>query len=103
MIIKRAIYGAIYLVALFYYIIVSAIAVARLCFTGKINPQVIVIDTILKKEISQTVLANSITLTPGTLTIDIDHSNQKLTVSAVTPRPQSMIIPFEKYIKGMFE
>lgn len=103
MILKRPVYAVIYMAVLWYYIIASAIAVARLCVTGKINPQVIIINTILKKEISQTILANSITLTPGTLTIDIDHANQKLIVSAVTPRPQSMIIPFEKYIKGMLE
>lgn len=81
----------------------SAVNVIYLCMRGTIKPEVKVIDTVLKKEISQAFLANSITLTPGTLTIDVDHKAQKLTVSVLTPRDQSAIIPFEKYIKGVFE
>jgi len=49
------------------------------------------------------VLANSITLTPGTLTIDVLHEEQKLIVAVLTPRSREEIIPFESLIGGVFE
>ncbi|MBN1786331.1 MAG: Na+/H+ antiporter subunit E [Candidatus Methanofastidiosa archaeon] len=101
--ISRPFYAVAYVIVLIYYISMSAVNVIYLCMRGTIKPEVKVIDTVLKKEISQAFLANSITLTPGTLTIDVDHKAQKLTVSVLTPRDQSAIIPFEKYIKGVFE
>lgn len=103
MIIKRVAYAVCYIVVLIYNIILSAISVAVLCISGKIDPTIMEIDTVLKKEVSQTLLANSITLTPGTLTIDIDHPNQKLKVAVITKRTPQRVIPFEKYIKGMLE
>ncbi len=39
-------------------------------FTGKINPGVVDIETSLEDDLSIIILANSITLTPGTVTID---------------------------------
>ncbi|HOP08879.1 MAG TPA: Na+/H+ antiporter subunit E [Candidatus Methanofastidiosa archaeon] len=102
-IISRPFYAVAYIFVLLYYIAMSAINVVYLTLRGTIKPEVKVIDTVLTKEISQAFLANSITLTPGTLTIDVDHKAQKLTVSVLTPRDQSAIIPFEKYIKGVFE
>jgi len=101
--ISRPFYAVAYVIVLIYYIILSAINVCYLSLNGNIKPEVKVIDTVLKKEVSQTFLANSITLTPGTLTIDVDNKARKLTVSVLTPRDQSAIIPFEKYIRGMFE
>lgn len=101
--ISRPFYAIAYVFVLLYFIAMSAMNVVYLSLKGTIKPEVKVIDTVLKKEISQTFLANSITLTPGTLTIDVDNKAKKLTVSILTPRDQSAIIPFEKYIKGMFE
>jgi len=43
-----------------------------------IKPGIVKIKTKLTKDSGLTVLANSITLTPGTLTIDIDKDNQEL-------------------------
>lgn len=99
----RPFYAVAYVVVLLYYITMSALNVVYLTLRGTIKPEKKVINTVLRKEISQTFLANSITLTPGTLTIDVDNKAQKLTVTVLTPRDQSAIIPFEKYIKGMFE
>ena len=36
-----------------------------------INPGIVVIKTVLKQDIAKMILANSITLTPGTFTLDI--------------------------------
>ena len=41
--------------------------------TGRINPRIIRIRTRLKSDLAQTILANAITLTPGTLTIDTNE------------------------------
>jgi len=61
------------------------------------------IETELKRPVSQTILANSITLTPGTLSIDLDSENQVLKVAIIYPRTKEEVIPFEPYIKGMLE
>lgn len=43
----------------------------------KINPGIVKIETELKSEYAQSMLANSITLTPGTITMDIAESAGK--------------------------
>jgi energy-converting hydrogenase B subunit A len=70
---------------------------------GNIEPVIVEIPTVLKRPISQTILANSITLTPGTLSIDLDSENQVIRVAIISPRSNEEIIPFEPYIKGMLE
>lgn len=97
------IYAVAYTVNLIYNIIVSVLNVSYQCLTGDINPVVMEIPTVLKREVSQVTLGNSITLTPGTLTIDIDHDHQVLLVAVITPRTNEAVIPFEPYIKGMLE
>jgi energy-converting hydrogenase B subunit A len=99
----RILYALAYIAVLTYNMIKSTLHVALLSLTGGINPQVIVIKTRLKKPFSQVILANSITLTPGTLTIDIDSGKQELTVAVLTPRSQEEVIPFEGFIGGMLE
>ncbi len=100
---SRVAYGIAYLIDIAWNMLLSALNTAKVCLSGKIAVTVIEIDTVLTKEVSQTLLANSITLTPGTMTIDIDHAARRLRVAALTPRPKEAIIPFEKYIKGMLE
>jgi len=48
------------------------IDVAIRVITGEIRPGIVRIDSGLKKSLSTTMLANSITLTPGTLTVDVN-------------------------------
>ncbi|OHD65609.1 MAG: hypothetical protein A2176_13255 [Spirochaetes bacterium RBG_13_51_14] len=62
-----------YLPWLIYQIFVSNFYVAYLVLSPKmpINPQIIRFKTKLESDISWVVLANSITLTPGTITMDI--------------------------------
>ncbi|MDO8871368.1 MAG: Na+/H+ antiporter subunit E [Methanoregula sp.] len=47
-----------------------------------IDPQIVTFETPLSDDITRTVLANSITLTPGTITIDVDGGTY--TVHALT-------------------
>lgn len=92
-----------YLVVLAYNMLQSALMVGYQSLEGHIDPKVIEVKTVLKRPLAQTILANSITLTPGTLTIDVDEKKQTLTVAVLTPRPAAAVIPFEPYIRGMLE
>lgn len=103
MVVKRIAYLIFYAFSLAYNILKSALVVMLLCLSGKIDPQVMEVGTCLKKPIAYLFLANSITLTPGTVTIAIDLKNQTLKVASIVPRRQEDIIPFEKYIRGVFE
>ena len=66
-----------YLFILLYEIFKSSIAVTKLTFKSKIEvqPQIVFLDVPLKSEFLITVLANSITLTPGTITVDVDENH----------------------------
>jgi len=48
-------------------------------------------------------LANSITYTPGTVTIDIDVEGKKLYVGAINPKKRDEVIPMEPHIEGWLE
>ena len=63
----------LYLPWLIYQVIVANVHVAKLVLNpSKIHPQVIRFRTKLKSDFSMVTLANSITLTPGTITMDIE-------------------------------
>lgn len=48
------------------------IDVAKRVITGEIRPGIVKINPGLKTDVAKTLLADSITLTPGTLTVDVD-------------------------------
>ena len=104
MFLTRIGYGIIYFLDLIYEIIKSTIDVTfNKIMRRDINPVVIDVETVLERPVSQTILANSISLTPGTLSIDLDSENQIIKVAAISPRSKEDIIPFEQYIKKMLE
>ncbi|NCC95585.1 MAG: cation transporter [Synergistales bacterium] len=51
----------------------SNIDVAIRIITGNINPGIVKVDTGLSGDMSKTLLANAITLTPGTLTVEVEE------------------------------
>ena len=68
-----------YLIGPFFYAMAKAnIDVAYRVITGKIKPGIIKISPELKTDAAITLLANSITLTPGTLSVAIDEKNNDL-------------------------
>ena len=70
---KKAFRFVAYLPWLLYQIILSNIHVVKMVLNpSKIDPQIIRFKTKLKSDLSMVTLANSITLTPGTITMDID-------------------------------
>ncbi len=104
MFLKRVVYGILYFVVLIFEIIKATIDVALRTFKkDSIDPVVVDIHTDLKRTVSQTILANSITLTPGTLSVDLDPDNQIIKVAIIAPRDTKDVIPFEPYIKQMLE
>ncbi|MDR2623894.1 MAG: Na+/H+ antiporter subunit E [Methanobrevibacter sp.] len=103
MFLKRIYYGILFFVLLIYEIVKSTIDTSKRSITGDIDPCVVDIKTVLKRPVSQTILANTITLTPGTLTIDIDSENSILKVAIISPRSNKDVIPLEGYISKMLE
>ena len=104
MFLTRIGYGIIYFLDLIYEIIKSTFDVA---FNGimrrNIDPVVFDIETVLERPVSQTILANSISLTPGTLSVELDSENNIIKVATISPRKKDAVIPFEPYIKKMLE
>ncbi|MGB9837363.1 monovalent cation/H+ antiporter subunit E [Methanothermobacter sp.] len=103
MFITRILYGIAYFLVLIYEILKATADVAVRTLNGNIEPVIVEIETALTRPVSQTILANSITLTPGTLSVDLDSENRILKVAAICPRSREDIIPFEPYIRGMLE
>lgn len=69
----RVFWGIVYLPVLFYYIMKANLDVVYRALHPKmpIHPGIVKIKTALKTDSGITALANSITLTPGTLTVDL--------------------------------
>jgi multicomponent Na+:H+ antiporter subunit E len=100
----------VYIPVFSYHMIVANLDVAyRVINPGlPINPGIVKIKTGLKTNIAKTFLANSITLTPGTMTVDIQDEylyihwiNVKHTDVEGATKDISRI--FEKHLKRIFE
>ena len=83
--------------------------VAYRVITGKINPGIVKISPDLKTDLGVTLLANSITLTPGTLSVDIDEEKNDLYIHWINVKTKDMDKAtrmigerFEKYLKIIF-
>ena len=61
-----------YLPRFFFEMTKANFDVAYRVITGRIKPGIVKISPNLKSDLSITILANSITLTPGTLSVDVD-------------------------------
>jgi multicomponent Na+:H+ antiporter subunit E len=64
------------------------IDVAYRVITGRINPAIVKINPKLKTDMSLTILANSITLTPGTLSVDVKPETNELYVHWINVDPK---------------
>jgi len=68
-----------YLIGPFFVALAKAnLDVAYRVITGKINPGIVKISPGIQTDLGITLLANSITLTPGTLSVDIDEETNDL-------------------------
>ena len=107
--VKRIAYTIFYLVVLFYEIVKANVDVAYRVVHPKmpIKPGIVVIKTTLKQDIAKLVLANSITLTPGTFTLDILGDKlliHWINVQATETEEATKMIGerFEKYLRVIF-
>ncbi len=107
---SRYFWFLIYLPIFFYYVVRANFDVAYRVLHPEmpIRPGIVKVRTSLKSEMGKTFLANSITLTPGTLTVDIvgDHLYIHW-INIVTEDPQEetevIVKKFEKYLRRIFE
>ena len=83
------------------------IDVASRVITGKVRPGIVRISPGLKTNIGITMLANSITLTPGTLTVDIDDQKNLyvhcINVGRRKPRMRDVCRSFPEWIRRVAE
>jgi len=106
---KRIAFSIIYIIILFKEIIVANFDVAYRVVHPKmpIKPGIVIIKTELKSNIAKMILANSITLTPGTFTLDINDDT--LLIHWINVRTENIDEAtkaigerFEKYLRVIF-
>ena len=83
---------------------VANIDVAYRVITGRIKPGIVKIQPKLPNDLSLMILANSITLTPGTLSVDVDEKTNALYVHWINVDKEALKkMPRDpKYVCGKF-
>jgi multicomponent Na+:H+ antiporter subunit E len=106
---KAFIYFIIYIFVFLYALIKSNIDVAFRVLNPKlpINPGIVRVKTKLKSRLGRIILANSITLTPGTLTVETkDDSFYIHWIDVTSPdiegATNAIVTNFEKYLEVIF-
>jgi len=88
---KRWVLFIIYIFGPFLWGMAKAnIDVAYRVITGRINPGIVRISPNLKTDLGITMLANSITLTPGTLSVEIDEDTNDLYVHWINVKKEAL-------------
>jgi len=109
---NRVWYTIIYLIKFFWEMIKANFNVAYIVIHPllPIKPGIVKVRTKLKRDSALTMLANSITLTPGTLTVDIDTVNQILYIHCIYAKVVDIEAStreiggrFEKMLEVIFE
>lgn len=82
-----------------YWEVVSHLEVIYRILTGRIRPGIVSVPNRLKTNFGTTALANSITMTPGTLTLEADR--KRLFIHCLSVKPGKEKIPgrFEKILR----
>ena len=100
----------IYIPVFIWKLILANFDVARRVLSPKIpvNPGIVKVKTNLKSDLGKLTLANSITLTPGTLSIDVMDEyiyvhNIDVKGSDCLEKEKNISGPFEKILEGVFE
>ena len=106
---KKLVYALFYVFYLFYEIIKANIDVALRVIKPviPINPGIVKVKTKLKSPMGRLILTNSITLTPGTLTVDIKDDTLYIHWIDVQDKEESkatekIVSNFEKYLEVIF-
>ena len=104
---RRWVLFFLYLIGPFFYQLTKAnLDVAYRVVTGRINPGIVKVKTNLETDLATTFLANSITLTPGTLTVDLNDKElfvHCINVKNKKPKPVQVYGDMGNWIKKVFE
>ena len=73
--VPRPFYLIKYLILMIFYIYKSSFKMLSAVITGDVNPRIVHFRTALRSDMSRMVLANSITITPGTITLDLNDDH----------------------------
>ncbi|MCD6372752.1 MAG: Na+/H+ antiporter subunit E [Thermococcus sp.] len=106
---RRVAYAIAYVPYFLWAMIMANLDVAYRVLHPKrpINPGIVECKTVLKNEVGKLALANSITLTPGTITLDIDGDKYfihwiDVKDDSVEGASKNITEPFEKFLKVIF-
>jgi len=108
----RWFWALLYVPVLFYHIIAANLQVAYIVLHPDmpIKPGIVRVRTSLKTSAARTVLANSITLTPGTFTVDMDEDEGVLYIHWLTVETEdedgaskAIAARFEPLLRRIFE
>jgi len=96
---KAFFYTGVYLLVFFWDLVKSNIHVALIVLKPSlpINPGIVKTKTVLKSKMARMILTNSITLTPGTLTVDIE--DDILYIHWIDVESEDIDIATEKIVK----
>ena len=96
---KAFFYTGVYLLVFFWDLVKSNIHVALIVLKPSlpINPGIVKTKTVLKSKMARLILTNSITLTPGTLTVDIE--DDILYIHWIDVKSEDIEIATEKIVK----
>lgn len=107
---QRYFWCAVYVVVFIWECLKANIDVAYRVLSPKmpIKPGIVKVKTSLKTEVAKTFLANSITMTPGTITVDViddDFYIHWIYVNSLDPKvfTDKLVGRFEKLLKKVFE
>jgi len=107
---KRIVFSFLYVGILFWEIVKANFDVAYRVLHPRmpINPGVVVIRTRLKSDLARMILANSITLTPGTFTLDVSEDTlliHWINVQTEDIEEATSLVGerFEKYLRVIFQ
>lgn len=108
----RRVWLTLMLIAVFFYeLMVSAITVAKIVLMpnlkARLRPAIVAVPLSVKSDLEIALLANMITLTPGTLTIDVSDDNSVLYVHVLMLDDRAALLAsiasgFEARIKAVF-
>jgi multicomponent Na+:H+ antiporter subunit E len=108
---RRIFWMAIYIPVFFWYVIVANLDVVYRVVHPEmpIHPGIVKVKTTLKNPAGRTMLANSITLTPGTLTVDIADDDYlyihwiNVKSDDIEQATKDIVARFETFLRRIFE
>jgi multicomponent Na+:H+ antiporter subunit E len=108
---RRIFWMLVYIPMFFWYVIVANLDVVyRVVHPDMpIKPGIVKVKTTLKNPAGRTMLANSITLTPGTLTVDIDDDDYlyihwiNVQSDDIEEATRHIVARFERVLRRIFE